>query len=217
VSPEQACSALQGGLYGINIVLFTRCLPANNLFPLQIFRYVFVVISPVLLLRVFSCDSNWLQCHSYVLLALVKHFLLCASAWFLSFHVIIYAFASFMPVVWYLLWAGIAFGLGFAFRSDQSLWGFYLWDVTIILLRALFYAAYILYYLNTMTAELFPFYFFSHKWRMSSPRWFPLNSRNLNSLNDVALCERCDRFIIKSKLIMGSSLYLTRLVEWHDF
>ncbi|KAN0090643.1 hypothetical protein V8E51_019222 [Hyaloscypha variabilis] len=52
---------------------------------------------------------------------------------------------------------------------------------------------------------------------MSSPRWFPLNSRNLDSLNDVALCERCDRFIIKSKLIMGSSLYLTRLVEWHDF
>ncbi len=75
-----------------------------------------------------------------------------------------------MPVVWYLLWAGIVVGLGFAFRPDQSPWWFYLWDVTILVLRGLLFVSYILYYLNTMTADLFPFYYFSHKWRMSSPR-----------------------------------------------
>jgi hypothetical protein len=130
---------------------------------------------------------------------------LWAGAWFLSFYAVLFALAPFMPVVWYLLWAGIVVGLGFAFRPDQSPWWFYLWDVTILVLRGLLFVSYILYYLNTMTADLFPFYYFSHKWRMCSPRWFPISSRNLDSLNNAALCEQCGSFTAESKLLMGSS------------
>lgn len=139
------------------------------------------------------------------------------GAWWLSFHAMMFAFSPDMPWLWYPMMAIIVFGLGFGFRPDQSLLGFYLWSITIIVVRIVLFCIYLLYIVNKNTANLFPFNLFSHKWRLSNPRWFPLSLRPLDPLNNPSLCERCDALTRKSRLIMGSSSYITYLVEWHDF
>jgi hypothetical protein len=85
------------------------------------------------------------------------------------------------------------------------------------MVRIVLFCIYVFYILNSNTADFFPFNLFSHKWKLSKPRWFPLKSRPLDSLNNTSLCEKCDMATRESKLIMGSSSYLTYLVEWHDF
>ncbi|KAH7329081.1 heterokaryon incompatibility protein-domain-containing protein [Stachybotrys elegans] len=143
--------------------------------------------------------------------------LLWIGAWFLSFHAFLFAFSPDMPVLWYVMWASIVVGLWFGYRPGESLGGFVLWSVTVILLRIFLFIIYVLYFVNTDRADLFPFNLFSREWGLAGRRWYPLSSRSLDSLNNKSLCKRCDALTIQSRLILGPSLPWKRLVEWHSF
>ncbi|KAI0113323.1 heterokaryon incompatibility protein-domain-containing protein [Daldinia grandis] len=138
------------------------------------------------------------------------------GAWYLLLLALLHTFAPSMPIPWYIMWVGIIIGLGYGFRPDHSLLGFILWALTIWVLRFLLFFVYMFYFSGPPSPDLFPFNLFSHKWMMSKPRWYPLNLRH-DHLNNARLCERCDSFTSKSKLIMGSSLLFTPLAETHDF
>ena len=126
-------------------------------------------------------------------------------------------FTTSMPYPWYAICTVLVVGLGFAFHPEKSLAAFTLWATSILVIRYMLFMVYLLYILGKgMRYRLFPFSLFSHKWRASAPRWFPLGSRNADSLNGTSLCERCN-FVNNSKLIMGSSSFITRLIEWHKF
>jgi hypothetical protein len=81
----------------------------------------------------------------------------------------------------------------------------------------LLYWVFVIYFRNPMNDSMFPLNLFSTGRKLSSTRWYPLKSRPLDSFNCLPLCERCDRVTRKSKLIMGSSWFLTKLVEHHKF
>lgn len=139
------------------------------------------------------------------------------GAWWLLQQALIYALAPAMPLLWYPMWIIIIVALGFGSHPERSKPQFILWAGSIFVLRFVLFFIYIFYYLGAVREDLFPFNLFSHKWKKSNPQWQPLSSRNRDSLNQTALCERCDELTGNSKLIMGSSSYFTRLVEWHEF
>ncbi|KAK5997943.1 Cyclic AMP receptor-like A-like protein [Cladobotryum mycophilum] len=139
------------------------------------------------------------------------------GAWWLLLQAIMYAFAPNMKPLWYVMQTTVVVGLGVGCRPDESLGRFILWAVTIMVFRFASFFIYTFYILGGMSEDLFPFNLFSDKWRKSKPSWFPLSSRDQDSLNEMALCERCDHFTSNSKLIMGSPSYFTQMVEWHDF
>ncbi|RYP24665.1 hypothetical protein DL765_000392 [Monosporascus sp. GIB2] len=139
------------------------------------------------------------------------------SASFLSLHAMLFAFAPYMPVPWYVLMTGIVIGLGYLVRPDEPAEQLFLWSAAICVLRWFLYFMYIFYFLSPLKADLFPFNFFSDDWKRSQPRWQPINLRAVDSLNSTTLCERCHKLTSESNLIMGSSLLFSRLTEWHDF
>lgn len=140
------------------------------------------------------------------------------GAWWCLQQALVYALAPAMPFLWYPMWVAIIIALGFGLHPEQSRTRFILWAASIFVLRFVLFFFYIFYYLGTAVREdMFPFNLFSHKWKKSIPPWEPLSLRNRDSLNQSALCARCDELTRGSKLIMGSSSYFTRLVEWHDF
>lgn len=124
-----------------------------------------------------------------------------------------------MPIGWHCFWAPVVFLLGLGIRPDKSTIRFFLWVVAIWVLRIAGYFLFLLYFRIPERDKLVPFNLFSHKWRRSYPEWCPLsrNPRLRDSATaDFVLCKTCDRVVGQSKLIMGSSKYLTRLEEWHD-
>ncbi|KAI8965116.1 heterokaryon incompatibility protein-domain-containing protein [Daldinia sp. FL1419] len=139
------------------------------------------------------------------------------AAWYLLLQALLHTFAPSMPIPWYIMWVGIIVGLGYGIRPDNSLTGFVFWALTIWVLRLFLFTIYMFYFSGGQVSDLFPFNLFSHKWRMSKPRWYPLNSRPHDSLNNMTLCERCDELTRSSKLIMGSSLLLTPMTEEREF
>ena len=80
-------------------------------------------------------------------------------AWWLSSHAMMFAFSPDMPWLWYPMMAIIISGLGFGFRPEKSLQGFYLWGTTIIVVQTVLFYIYLLYTVNKDTANLFPFNF----------------------------------------------------------
>ncbi|KAK5652036.1 hypothetical protein OQA88_10939 [Cercophora sp. LCS_1] len=142
---------------------------------------------------------------------------LCIIAWFIHLQTMQCCFAPSMPYVFYPCMLGILVGLGFAIRPDVSLGRFTLWTSTVWVLRFILYGGYVFYYLGfNISWQFFPFSYFSHSWRVSKPRWFPLSSRNADSFNHESLCTRC-AFVDSSRLIMGSRRRFVRMVEWHAF
>ncbi|KFA73863.1 hypothetical protein S40288_00887 [Stachybotrys chartarum IBT 40288] len=143
--------------------------------------------------------------------------LLWFAAWFFSLHTIMYAFAPDMPVLWYVLMVGTVAGLGYVIRPDESLGRLVLCCAAIFASRFFFFYVYGFYFVLKQRADLFPFNYFSSDWRTSKPPWHPLNLRAADSLNSTDLCQRCHDLTSESKLIMGSSTYLTKMTEWHNF
>lgn len=143
--------------------------------------------------------------------------LLWFGAWFLSLQSTYHAFAPSMSVAWYVLMTATFVGFGFLIRPDESLLRLFLWSMAVGALRFLLFGIYVFYFISPFNPNLFPFNYFSDMWKISQAPWQPLNLRAPDSISAAKLCQRCHVFTSESKLIMGSSSYLTRLVEEHDF
>lgn len=125
-----------------------------------------------------------------------------------------------MPIGWHCFWTPVIFLLGLGIRPDKSTIRFFLWVIAFYVPRSIIaYFFFLLYFRSAERDRLFPFNLFRLKWRRSQPVWCPLslNPEPRDSATaDFVLCKTCDRVVGQSKLIMGSSKYLTRLEEWHD-
>ncbi|KAI0412245.1 heterokaryon incompatibility protein-domain-containing protein [Xylaria grammica] len=140
-----------------------------------------------------------------------------AFAWWLLYAACIYAMAPGMSPYWYGMWYAIMSTTAYYIRPDRSETRFVVWAALIIVLRVLIYALYIVSLGNNLVLESFSSNFFFRTWRMSSPVWYPLSSRDPVLQDYSTLCERCDQITKRSNLITGSSLYFTKLVEWHTY
>ncbi|KAI1426500.1 heterokaryon incompatibility protein-domain-containing protein [Xylaria sp. FL1777] len=141
-----------------------------------------------------------------------------AFAWWLLNIACTFAMAPGMPLGWYGMWYGIMSTTAFLIRPDQSQMRFISWVAVIIVLRAIIFVL----YATWLAKDIFYPAFFSSSslvqtWRVSNSVWYPLSSRDPMLRDYAALCGRCDQITKKSALIMGSSLYVTRLVEWHTY
>ncbi|KAK0611628.1 hypothetical protein B0T14DRAFT_333051 [Immersiella caudata] len=142
---------------------------------------------------------------------------ICTVAWSIHLLTMWSCFATSLPSLIYRPLLGLLLGLGLVIRPDQSLGRFVVWTTSVLVLRYILFACYIVYYVDfNVIWQSFPFYYFSDTWRVSRARRLPLSSREagLSSLN--SLCGRC-AFVERSRLIMGSRMGLFRMVEWHDF
>ncbi len=141
-----------------------------------------------------------------------------ACAWWLLFTACVYAMAPGMQLSWYGMWYGIMAATAFLIRPDQSKARFVSWAVIIFVLRAVIYTLYATWLTKDLNIAFLSSNHFVQTWRMSSSSvWYPLSSRDPTLQDHPTLCERCDRMTAKSGLIMGSSLYFTKLVEWHTY
>ncbi|KAI0426823.1 heterokaryon incompatibility protein-domain-containing protein [Xylaria sp. FL1042] len=148
-----------------------------------------------------------------------EHFdLTWVFAWWLLYTACLFAMAPGMSLYWYGMWYGIMGATALCIRPDQSKPRFISWATAILLLRPLIYTLYASWLARDL---IYPAFFssnyFVNKWRVSSSVWYPLSSRDPGLQDHSYLCERCDRITRKSNLIMGSSSYFTKLVEWHSY
>ncbi|KAF4333013.1 n-carbamoyl-amino acid hydrolase [Fusarium beomiforme] len=122
----------------------------------------------------------------------------------------------YMPWGWYIFWIPFTLFLGIEMRPNHSAWWFICWVITLFVCRLAGYLVYMTYFRVSSQDQIFPFNLFSHKWKMGSPQWCPLNERPADSNNESRLCDRCHKLTSESKLIMGATSYVTRLIEWHN-
>ena len=166
----------------------------------------------------FVCFACWIA-----ILVLLRHKITYLMSWYwvlawgLLFGTLTQMLPQEMPIGWQCFWVPFIFLTGLGIRPDTSIGRFFLWFAVIWISRFPAYYLYLIYF-RQETYGLFPFNLFSHKWRQSHLQWYPLSLRpcDLATANSV-LCKLCDRLTNQSKLIMGSSKYLTRLEEWHDY
>ena len=138
--------------------------------------------------------------------------------WWLALVTFVNILPPAFPIGWHIVWVPVIYLLGLWTRPDTSIRPFFLWLVVIWIPRFPVYALYVLYFRFWVRDRLFPFNLFSHKWRQSHPQWFPLSFLAYDpAIKSLGLCQVCDRVMSQSKLVMGSSRYLTRMEEWHDY
>ncbi|KAI0802136.1 heterokaryon incompatibility protein-domain-containing protein [Xylaria sp. FL0064] len=139
-------------------------------------------------------------------------------AWWLLYTALLFALAPGMSLYWYGMWYGIMGATALGIRPDQSETRFVLWATVIIALRAIIYTIYASWLTRDLLyPALFSSNFFVNKWRVSNSVWYPLSSRDPRFQGHSYLCEKCDQLTKGSNLIMGSSSYFTKLVEWHSY
>lgn len=139
-------------------------------------------------------------------------------AWWLALVTFVNILPPAFPIGWHIFWVPVIYLLGLWIRPGTSIGRFFLWLLVIWIPRFPVYLLYVMYFRFWVTDRLFPFNLFNHKWRQSHPQWFPLSLRACDSATEsFGLCKFCDRVMSQSKLVMGSSRYLTRMEEWHDY
>ena len=139
-------------------------------------------------------------------------------AWWLALVTFVSILPTAFPIGWHIFWIPVIYLLGLWTRPGTSIGRFFLWLPVIWIRRFPVYLLYAMYFRFWVTDRLFPFNLFSHKWRQSHPQWFTLSLRACDSATEsFGLCKFCDRVMSQSKLVMGSSRYLTRMEEWHDY
>lgn len=140
------------------------------------------------------------------------------AAWGLLLGALIHTLPPDMPTGWYLFWMVVIPSLGLAIRPDQSLGRFFSWVGAFYVLRIVSYPIYLMYFRAPEKDKLFPFNLFRHKWRLSHPQWYPIRLRPRDSaIEGTRLCPRCETVTSESKLIMGTTSWVTRLEEWHSY
>ncbi|KAI0521308.1 heterokaryon incompatibility protein-domain-containing protein [Xylaria bambusicola] len=140
-----------------------------------------------------------------------------ACAWGLVHMACVYAMAPGMQLYWYGMWYGIMVTTAAHVRPDQSKARMISWAVFIIALRALVYFLYGVWLTGDVHVNSFSSNSLVRTWKLSSPVWHPLSARDPHLQDHPNLCNVCDQMTRKSALIMGSSLYLTKLAEWHPY
>ncbi|OTB01394.1 hypothetical protein M426DRAFT_323533 [Hypoxylon sp. CI-4A] len=116
-----------------------------------------------------------------------------------------------MSHTWHILWAVLLTGLWMLYQPKLWFIRFLAFAATATFLVWIVYTFYVFYWVNPDRSLLFPFDLFSGYLRAPKEQWHPYNSE------DRPLCDLCQKFLHKSKLTMGSSLPLVKLVEWYPF
>jgi hypothetical protein len=122
-----------------------------------------------------------------------------------------------MPWGWYVFWMPTMAISAVFMCQDRTAWQLIIWTTAMFVLRFFVYAFYLFYIVNPVKWRIFPFNLFSQSWQASKPRWYARNVRELDTIRDTKLCERCNKIVGKSSLIVGSRWPVTMMVEWHDF
>ena len=98
------------------------------------------------------------------------------------------------------------------------LWGVNLYSVTLVIPALIVYVAWIavrmVYRFWPDVYEFLPSTF--GRWRRSREQWCPVTKISEPGAY-AALCERCRRWTANSNLIMGSTVFLTRTEEFHEY
>ncbi|KAH7363692.1 heterokaryon incompatibility protein-domain-containing protein [Pyrenochaeta sp. MPI-SDFR-AT-0127] len=121
-----------------------------------------------------------------------------------------------MPVAWYVFWIPTMTVSAVYVCRDRTALQLIIWTTVMFVLRFFVYGFYLFCLFNP---DIFPFNWFSARWRRCKPRWYPLIARQPDNAfpSSMRLCKRCDKLVGKSSLIMGSRLPFTKMTEWHDF
>ncbi|KAI1342283.1 heterokaryon incompatibility protein-domain-containing protein [Xylariaceae sp. FL0016] len=137
--------------------------------------------------------------------------------WWLAHYAVTYAMAPGMSLPWYTMWLGVMLVLGRGIHPQKSKTRLLIWAVLILILRFMAYAVYVGVKVKPLLVDMWPFKLVSQDWMLSKSQWYPVSLRNVSSQSVEGLCERCDELTRRSKLIMGSTQYLTPMTEWHGF
>jgi hypothetical protein len=194
--PEIPTTWLLSGLFWISWVLIW---PVAGI-------YTYGIVSPL-------CMICWITIT--ILMRDKIHFLMSPGYWIgwpALFSIMYYfGFHPVLPLSWDILFLSLIIVSGISLRPDISVIRFDLWVILIWIVGPLMRPLYVFVWCYPET-YLFPFNLISGHWKISAAKWYPVSERPDAS---GALCTQCKRFTAKSKLVLGSSYPLVRLVEWH--